>query len=56
MRSYPEYDSLTEKTLGCIYAVHSALGPGLLENTYKECLFYKRKMFCRKGEGHSIGV
>ncbi len=21
--------------------VHSALGPGLLENTYRECLFYK---------------
>ncbi|MFA6633411.1 MAG: GxxExxY protein, partial [Kiritimatiellia bacterium] len=24
-------------------AVHTALGPGLLENVYKECLFYKLK-------------
>lgn len=41
MSTYSNYDSLTEKVLGCAFNVHSALGPGLLESTYKECLFYK---------------
>ncbi|MFH6997863.1 GxxExxY protein [Flavobacterium sp. FlaQc-57] len=27
--------------IGLAIEVHKALGPGLLENTYKECLFYK---------------
>ena len=34
-------EQLTEKIIGCAMNVHSALGPGLLENAYKECLFYK---------------
>lgn len=54
MRSYAEYDSLTEKVLGCAYAVHTALGPGLLENTYQECLFYKLQkedIFVEKEKG-----
>ncbi len=29
--------------LGAALAVHSALGPGLLEGAYKECLSYKLK-------------
>lgn len=29
--------------IGCGIEVHSALGPGLLENAYQECLFYKLK-------------
>lgn len=41
MGTYLNYDSLTEKVLGCAYSVHTALGPGLLESTYKEFLFYK---------------
>ena len=32
---------LTRKILGCAYDVHSALGPGLLEKVYEECLFYE---------------
>jgi len=36
-----EYENLTEKIIGCAIDVHSALGPGLLENAYRECLFYK---------------
>lgn len=32
---------LTEKILRCAFKVHSALGPGLLESSYKECLFYE---------------
>lgn len=33
--------NLTEKILSCAYTVHSELGPGLLEKTYQECLFYE---------------
>ena len=36
-----EYELLTEKIIKCSMDVHTALGPGLLENAYKECLFYK---------------
>jgi len=36
-----EFEELTERIIGCAMDVHTVLGPGLLENTYKECLFYK---------------
>jgi GxxExxY protein len=36
-----EYDEITEKVIGAAIAVHNALGPGLLEEVYKNCLFYK---------------
>jgi GxxExxY protein len=39
--SYPEFDQITHRILGSAYAVHTALGPGLLEHAYKECLYYK---------------
>lgn len=29
---------LTYKIIGCVYKVHSNLGPGLLESTYEVCL------------------
>jgi GxxExxY protein len=32
---------LTEAILKYAFKVHSALGPGLLESSYKECLFYE---------------
>ena len=32
---------LTRSILGCAYKVHSALGPGLLESVYEECLGYE---------------
>jgi GxxExxY protein len=34
-------ENLTGRILGCAYTVHSALGPGLLEKTYEECLYYE---------------
>jgi GxxExxY protein len=36
-----ELEEITEKIIKYAMEVHSALGPGLLENAYKECLFYK---------------
>ena len=32
---------ITEKVIGCAIAVHKALGPGLLESAYEECLCYE---------------
>jgi len=34
-------NEISNKVIGVAIEVHKALGPGLLENTYKECLFYK---------------
>lgn len=38
-----ELNLLTEKILRCAFTVHNALGPGLLESSYEECLFYELK-------------
>ncbi len=34
-------NQLTEQILGCAFKVHTTLGPGLLESSYKECLYYE---------------
>ncbi|MBI3189684.1 MAG: GxxExxY protein [Ignavibacteriales bacterium] len=34
-------NELSNKVIGLAIEVHTALGPGLLERAYKECLFYK---------------
>src|SRR6185295_12739883 len=34
-------DEITEKIIGCAIKIHSKLGPGLLESTYQECLYYE---------------
>jgi GxxExxY protein len=34
-------NELSNKIIGCSIKIHKALGPGLLESAYKECLFYK---------------
>jgi len=41
-----EFEEITKKIIKCAMDVHTVLGPGLLENVYKECLFYK---LCKDG-------
>ena len=36
-----EMNELSGKVIGLAIEVHNALGPGLLESAYKECLYYK---------------
>lgn len=36
-----ELNELSYKIIGCVYKVHSELGPGLLESTYEVCLEYE---------------
>lgn len=48
---------LSDKVLRCAYTVHSELGPGLLEKTYEECLFYELKkagLFVEKQKDQSL--
>src|SRR5262245_65983156 len=33
-----EFDELSRRVIGCAIEVHRALGPGLLESTYQQCL------------------
>jgi GxxExxY protein len=33
-----DLNDLTYKIIGCVYRVHTTLGPGLLESTYEVCL------------------
>lgn len=37
----PELNQLSNEIIGLAIKVHSALGPGLLESSYKECFFYE---------------
>ncbi len=36
-----DLNNLTELILKKAYEVHTTLGPGLLENTYEECLYFE---------------
>ena len=38
MQEDPQQDPLTGRVIGCAIEVHRALGPGLLESTYQQCL------------------
>ncbi len=36
-----EDNKLTEQIIGCAIKIHRALGPGLLESAYQECLLFE---------------
>jgi GxxExxY protein len=37
------HSEITGKIIGCAMKVHTALGPGLLESAYQECLYFELK-------------
>jgi GxxExxY protein len=37
----PEHDLLASRIVDAAFAVHTALGPGLLESVYEQCLVYE---------------
>ena len=39
-----EFDPLSKRVIGCALEVHRALGPGLLESTYEQCLAEEFKL------------
>ena len=38
-----EYESLTEKIIGCAYQVYNKMGYGFLESVYEKCLMIELK-------------
>jgi GxxExxY protein len=36
-----DIEQIFKKVLDCSFKVHTALGPGLLESAYVECLYYE---------------
>jgi len=39
-----EFDSLSNRVIGCALEVHRQLGPGLLESTYEQCLAHELRL------------
>ena len=37
-------NEISGKIIGCAIEVHKALGPGLLESAYEECLYYELQL------------
>lgn len=37
-------ESLTERVIGCAIEVHRALGPGLLESVYRDCMLIETRL------------
>ena len=38
-----ELEEIFKKVLDCSFRIHTALGPGLLESAYEECLYFELK-------------
>ena len=49
-----ELNKLTSRILECGFTVHTALGPGLLESAYEECLFYELQQAGLKVERQKV--
>jgi len=45
----PYVNDITREIIDCAIKVHSALGPGMLESAYQECLYYELKK-----QGHKV--
>ena len=45
-------EQIFKKILDCSFAIHTALGPGLLESSYEECLYYELKAI--EGNLHDV--
>ena len=45
---------LTERIIGAAIEVHTALGPGLLESTYEECLAHEMQLSGLAGCGKTL--
>lgn len=43
MKNISNIEEIFKLILDCSFKVHTALGPGLLESAYEECLFYELK-------------
>src|SRR5438552_2124447 len=41
-----EFDELSRRVIACALEVHRALGPGLLESTYRMCLAHELSLAC----------
>ncbi|WP_376696677.1 GxxExxY protein [Wenzhouxiangella sp. EGI_FJ10305] len=46
-----ELESLARETVDCVFRVHNALGPGLLESAYQACLAHELGK-----RGHSVAT
>ncbi len=46
-----EFDKLSNRVIGCAIEVHRILGPGLLEESYKQCLAHELRL-----QGIQFGV
>ena len=49
-------NDITQRIIGCAIEVHKALGPGLLESAYEECLFFELQAAGRRRMVHSVGI
>ena len=44
MKKFKDINDLTREVIGAAIEVHKALGPGLLESAYEECLCHELKL------------